>query len=87
MRISTSSDTGIILILIAFIIHRIIVIIGKVKTLRPVCIIHGRKIYVIINSGVIFDFIDYGFLFYYNFENLLEKKPYWETFVLADGRI
>ena len=35
---------------------------------------------------MIFNFIDYVFLFHHNLENLLEKKPYWETFILADGR-
>ena len=32
------------------------------------------------------DFIDYTFLFHHNLKNQLEKKPYWETFILADGR-
>ena len=58
---------------------------GKAETLCPVYTIHGLKIYIMINSGVILDFIDYTFLFYYNLENLLEKKPYWETLILADS--
>ena len=70
----------------ASIIHRIIAITGKAEILYPVYIIHGFKIYVIINSGVMFNFIDYAFLFYYNLKSLLEKKPYWETFVLVNGR-
>ena len=32
-----------------------------------------------------FNFIDYIFLFYYNLKNLLEKKPYWKTLILANG--
>ena len=86
MRISTSGAVGIVLIITASIIHRMIIVTGKAETLRPACIIHGLKIYIIINSRVIFNFIDYTFLLHYNFESLLEKKPYWETFVLADGR-
>ena len=68
------------------IIHRIITVTGKAETLRLICIIHGLKIYIIINSGVMFNFIDYAFLFYHNFENFLEEKPYWEIFILANGR-
>ena len=86
MKTSTSGDTGIISMITASIIYRIIIITGKAKTLYPVYIIHSFKIYIIINSGVISDFIDYTFLFYYNLENLLEKKPYRETLILADGR-
>ena len=63
-------------IITAFIIYRIIIITGKAETLYPVYIIHGLKIYIKINSGVIFNFIDYAFLFYYNLKSFLEKKPY-----------
>ena len=72
--------------IIVSIIHKIIIITGKAETLCPVCIIHGLKIYIIIDLGVIFHFIDHAFLLYHNLESFLGKKPYWETFVLADGR-
>ena len=76
MRISTSGDAGIVSMITASIIYRIIIITGKAETLYPVYIIYGLKIYIIINSGVIFDFINYTFLLYYNLENFLDKKPY-----------
>ena len=85
MRTSTSGDTGIISIITASIIHKIIIITEKAKTLYPAYIIHGLKIYIIINSGVMFNFIDYTFLLHYNLKNLLEKKPYWETLILTNG--
>ena len=68
------------------IIHKITVITGKAKILYPVYTIHGLKIYIIINSGVTFNFIDYAFLFHHNLKSLLEKKPYRETLILADSR-
>ena len=86
MRISISGDMKIVSIITAFIIYRIIIITGKAKTLYPVYITHGLKIYIIINSGVIFNFIDYTFLLYHNLKNFLKKKLYWETFILADSR-
>ena len=86
MKTNTSGDAGIISIITVSIIHKIIIITGKAKTLHPAYIIHGFKIYIIINSGVISDFIDYAFLLYHNLKNLLEKKPYRETLVLADNR-
>ena len=86
MRTSISGDTGIVSMITASIIHRIIIITGQAKTLRPVCIIHGLEIYAIIDLRVIFNFINYTLLLHYNFKNLLEKKPYRETFILVDGR-
>ena len=62
IKISTSGDIKIVLIITAFIIYKIIIIMGKAKTLYPVYIIYGLKIYIIINLGVIFNFIDYTFL-------------------------
>ena len=63
MRPSIHGDTGeTVLLLTAFTIHKIITITGKVDILYPVYTIHGFKIYIIIDLGVIFDFIDYEFL-------------------------
>ena len=45
--------------LIIIIIYKIMAVIGKIKTLRLAYTVYGFKIYVIINSGVIFNFINY----------------------------
>ena len=56
---SISGVTGDMSILIAITTHRITAVTGKINTLRPACIIYGFKIYAIINSGIIFNFINY----------------------------
>ena len=58
----TSSISGAardVSVLTAITTHRITAVIGKINTLRPACIVYGFKIYVIIDLGVIFNFIDY----------------------------
>ena len=56
---SISGAAGDMSVLTAIITHRITAVIGKINTLRLTCIIHGFKIYVMINSGMIFNFIEY----------------------------
>ena len=67
------------------IIYRLLSAAGRVDTLRPACIIHGIKIYVILDLGVTLEFIDSKFVRYYGLLHLLIKKAKKEILIVVDG--
>ena len=83
---SISGVTGYISVLVAITTYRMTAVIGKIHTLRLACTVYGFKIYIMINSEVIFDFINYEFLFFNKLKNLLENKLCREELIVADGR-
>ena len=70
---------------LAVIIYRVLSAAGRVNTLYLACVIHGVKIYIILNSGAALEFINSKFIRYYNLLYLLKKKPKNKILIIING--